>query len=167
MAMALSALANDGILMQPLLVKSIVVHQGQVIKQFNPTPVRQVISPEAAKTMLAMMKTVTEPGGTGTESVPPGYTVAGKTGTAQKVVGRAFSKSKYNSLFIGFVPAENPVLAIVVVVDEPKGAIYGGVVAAPIFREIADQSLRFLGYYPSRKLPAPTDTIQVKQPQTS
>ena len=162
MAMALSALANDGILMQPILVKSIVGHDGQVIKQFNPTPVRQVISPEAARTMLAMMKTVTEPGGTGTESVPPGYTVAGKTGTAQKVVGRAFSKSKYNSLFIGLVPAENPVLAIIVVVDEPKGAIYGGVVAAPIFREIANQSLRFLGHYPQRELPAPTDTIQAK-----
>ena len=166
MAMALSALANDGILMQPLLVKSIVAHNGQVVKQFNPTPVRQVISPEAAKTMMAMMKTVTEPGGTGTEAVPPGYTVAGKTGTAQKVVGRTFSKSKYNSLFIGVTPAENPVLAIIVVVDEPKGAIYGGVVAAPIFREIAAQSLRFLGYYPQLHVPAPTDTTLVKAPKT-
>ena len=166
MAMALSALANDGILMQPLLVKSIVAHNGQVVKQFNPTPVRQVISPEAAKTIMAMMKTVTEPGGTGTEAVPPGYTVAGKTGTAQKVVGRSFSKSKYNSLFIGVTPAENPVLAIIVVVDEPKGAIYGGVVAAPIFREIAGQSLRFLGYYPQLHVPAPTDTTLVKAPKT-
>jgi cell division protein FtsI (penicillin-binding protein 3) len=166
MAMALSALANDGILMQPLLVKSIVAHNGQVVKQFNPTPVRQVISPEAAKTMLAMMKTVTEAGGTGTEAVPPGYTVAGKTGTAQKVVGRSFSKSKYNSLFIGVTPAENPVLAIIVVVDEPKGAIYGGVVAAPIFREIAAQSLRYLGYYPQIHQPAPTDTTLVKAPKT-
>ena len=148
MAMALSALANDGILMQPLLVKSILDHQGQVVKQFTPTAVRQVLAPETARTMLAMMKTVTEPGGTGTESVPPGYTVAGKTGTAQKVVGRTFSKSKYNALFIGVVPAENPVLTIIVIVDEPKGAIYGGVVAAPIFREIAAQSLRFLGHYP-------------------
>ncbi len=167
MAMALSAMANDGILMQPLLVKEIVDPQGQVVKQFNPTPVRQVLSPETARTMLAMMKTVTEPGGTGTEAVPPGYTVAGKTGTAQKVVGRAFSKSKYNSLFIGLVPAENPVLAIVVIVDEPKGAIYGGVVAAPIFREIAAQSLRFLGHYPQPQIPAPTDTTLVKLPKTS
>jgi len=166
-AMAMSAFANDGILMQPLLVKSIVDTQGKVVKQYNPTPVRQVLSPEAARSMLAMMKTVTEPGGTGTEAVPPGYTVAGKTGTAQKVVGRAFSKSKYNSLFIGLVPAENPVLAIVIIVDEPKGAIYGGVVAAPIFREIAAQSLRFLGYYPQPQSPAPTETILVKQPKTS
>jgi cell division protein FtsI (penicillin-binding protein 3) len=165
--MAMSAFANDGILMQPLLVRSIVDSQGQVVKQFNPTPVRQVLSPETARTMLAMMKTVTEQGGTGTESVPPGYTVAGKTGTAQKVVGKAFSKSKYNSLFIGIVPAENPVLAIVIVVDEPKGAIYGGVVAAPIFREIAAQSLRFLGYYPQPQSPAPTDTNLVKLPKAS
>ncbi len=114
-----------------------------------------------------MMRTVTESGGTGTEAVPPGYTVAGKTGTAQKVVGRSFSKSKYNSLFIGVVPADKPVLAIIVVVDEPKGAIYGGVVAAPIFREIAGQSMRFLGYYPQLQLPAPTDTILVKSPKTS
>jgi cell division protein FtsI (penicillin-binding protein 3) len=167
LAMALSALANDGILMQPLLVKEIHDHQGQVVKKFDPTPARQVLSPESARTMLAMMKTVTEQGGTGTEAVPPGYTVAGKTGTAQKVVGKAFSKSKYNSLFIGVVPAENPVLTIVIIVDEPKGAIYGGVVAAPIFREIAAQSLRFLGYYPQPQTPAPTDTTLVKLPKTT
>jgi cell division protein FtsI (penicillin-binding protein 3) len=165
LAMAMSALANDGILMQPLLVKSIVDHSGQAAKEFHPTPARQVLSPEAAHTMLAMMRTVTEPGGTGTESVPPGYTVAGKTGTAQKVVGRSFSKSKYNSLFIGVTPADKPVLAIVVIVDEPKGAIYGGVVAAPIFREIAAQSLRFLGYYPQQPTPAAPETILVKSPK--
>ncbi len=163
LAMALSALANNGILMQPLLVKEIVNHQGQVVKQFQPKAVRQVVTPETAQTMMAMMKTVTETGGTGTEAVPPGYTVAGKTGTAQKVVGRAFSKSKYYALFIGVTPAENPVLAIVVVVDEPKGAIYGGTVAAPIFREIARQSLRFLGYHPQPQTPPATETIQVKQ----
>ncbi len=165
LAMALSAMANDGILMQPLLVKEIVNQKGEVVKQFQPTPVRQVISPETARTIMAMMKTVTEQGGTGTEAVPPGYTVAGKTGTAQKVVGRAFSKSKYYSLFIGVTPAENPVLAIVVIVDEPKGAIYGGTVAAPIFREIAGQVLRFLGYYPQPQPASPTDTLQVKHSQ--
>jgi len=68
-------------------------------------------------------------------------------------VGRAYSHSKFNALFIGLVPAEKPVLAIVVIVDEPKGAIFGGVVAAPIFREIAAQSLRVLGYYPQKELP--------------
>ena len=98
--------------------------------------------------MLAIMETVTQQGGTAKEAVPPGFTVAGKTGTAQKIVGRAYSHSKFNALFIGLIPADKPVLAIAVVVEEPKGAIYGGVVAAPIFREIAAQSLRILGYYP-------------------
>ncbi|MBI4643784.1 MAG: PASTA domain-containing protein [Deltaproteobacteria bacterium] len=74
--------------------------------------------------------------------------MAGKTGTAQKLVGRSYSHSKYQALFMGLTPAQKPALAIAVIIDEPKGAIYGGVVAAPIFREIAAQSLRFLGYYP-------------------
>ncbi|AEB08489.1 penicillin-binding protein [Desulfobacca acetoxidans] len=165
MTMALAALGNDGILMQPLLVKKIIDHKGETVKNFHPTAVRQVLSPQTAKTMLDMMKTATEPGGTGTEAVPPGYTVAGKTGTAQKVVGRAFSKSKYNSLFVGLTPAENPVLAIVVVIDEPKGAIYGGVVAAPIFREIAAQSLRFLGYYPQQHPPTTPTSPPLKSPK--
>ena len=98
--------------------------------------------------MLAIMETVTQPGGTAKNAAPPGFTVAGKTGTAQKLIGRAYSHSKFNSWFIGLIPADKPVLAIAVVVDEPKGAIYGGVVAAPIFRAIAAQSLRILGYYP-------------------
>jgi cell division protein FtsI (penicillin-binding protein 3) len=85
-------------------------------------------------------------------AVPEGFTVAGKTGTAQKLVGRAYSHSKFNALFIGMVPADKPVLAITVIIDEPKGAIYGGVVAAPIFRDIAAQSLRVLGYYPQKEL---------------
>ncbi|MFP3867466.1 MAG: penicillin-binding protein [Desulfobacteraceae bacterium] len=148
LAMALASLGNDGILMKPLLVREILNQQGEVIKQFKPEPVRQVVSRQTAHQMLAIMKTVTEPGGTGTEAVPLGYTAAGKTGTAQKLVGGRYSHSKFNSLFMGLVPAEQPVLAIVVIIDEPKGAIYGGVVAAPVFREIAGKSLRFLGYYP-------------------
>ncbi|MBM4286538.1 MAG: PASTA domain-containing protein [Deltaproteobacteria bacterium] len=166
LAMALAAIANDGILMKPILVKEIVNHQGEVVEKYEPTPVRQVLSPETARIMLGMMKSVTEQGGTGTEAVPPGYAVAGKTGTAQKVVGKAFSKSKYNALFIGVAPAEKPVLAIVVVIDEPKGAIYGGVVAAPIFRGIAGQSLKFLGYYPQLEKMQPPETQTAKSSKT-
>ncbi|MDD3580989.1 MAG: penicillin-binding protein [Desulfobacca sp.] len=148
LAMALASLGNEGVLMKPLLVKEIINQQGQVVQQFKPEPLRQVVSPSTAHKMLAIMRTVTETGGTGTEAVPPGYTVAGKTGTAQKLVGGRYSHSKFNALFIGMVPAEQPVLAIVVIIDEPKGAIYGGVVAAPVFREIAARTMRFLGYYP-------------------
>jgi cell division protein FtsI (penicillin-binding protein 3) len=148
MTLALAAMGNDGVLMEPHLVKEIVSPQGKQVKAYPPHAVRRVLSQQTARQMLAIMETVTQTGGTAKEAAPPGFTVAGKTGTAQKVVGRAYSHSKFHALFIGLIPADQPVLAIAVIVDEPKGAIYGGVVAAPIFREIAAQSLRVLGYYP-------------------
>jgi cell division protein FtsI (penicillin-binding protein 3) len=148
MTLALAAMGNDGVLMEPHLVKEVVSPQGAEVKEYPPHPIRRVLSQHTARQMLAIMETVTEAGGTAKEAAPPGFTVAGKTGTAQKLVGHAYSHSKFNSWFIGLIPADNPVLAIAVVVEEPKGAIYGGVVAAPIFREIAAQSLRVLGYYP-------------------
>jgi len=148
MTMALAAMGNDGVLMEPHLVKEVVSPQGIKVKEYPPLPVRRVLSQQTARQMLAIMETVTQTGGTAKEAAPPGFTVAGKTGTAQKLVGHAYSHSKFNSWFIGLIPADNPVLAIAIAVEEPKGAIYGGVVAAPIFREIAAQSLRVLGYYP-------------------
>jgi cell division protein FtsI (penicillin-binding protein 3) len=148
MTLALAAMGNDGVLMEPHLVKEVVSPQGIKVKEYPPHPVRRVLSQHTARQMLAIMETVTQAGGTAKEAAPPGFTVAGKTGTAQKLVGRAYSHSKFNSWFIGLIPADNPVLAIAIAVEEPKGAIYGGVVAAPIFREIAAQSLRVLGYYP-------------------
>ncbi len=148
LTMALAAMGNDGVLMEPMLVKEIVSPQGAVVKEFQPRPLRRVLTPAVAQQMLGIMQTVTQQGGTAKEAAPPGFTVAGKTGTAQKLVGRSYSHSKFQALFIGLTPAQKPALAIVVIIDEPKGAIYGGVVAAPIFREIAAQSLRFLGYYP-------------------
>jgi cell division protein FtsI (penicillin-binding protein 3) len=153
MTMALAAMGNDGVLMTPQLVKEIVSPQGKVVQEFSPAPLRRVLSPQTAQQMLAIMATVTQQGGTAKEAAPPGFTVAGKTGTAQKLVGRAYSHNKFNAWFIGLIPADKPVLTIAVVVEEPKGAIYGGVVAAPIFREIAAQSMRVLGYYPQKELP--------------
>ena len=148
LTMALAAMGNDGVLMEPLLVKEVVSPEGEIVKQFQPRPVRRVLSQQTARQMLSIMATVTQAGGTATAAAPPGFTVAGKTGTAQKLVSHAYSHSKFNAIFVGLVPADNPVLAISVVIDEPKGAIFGGVVAAPIFREIAAQALPYLGYYP-------------------
>ncbi len=148
MTMALAAMGNDGVLMEPRLVKEIVNPQGEVVQEFAPRPVRRVLSPQTAQQILAIMETVTQPGGTAKEAAPEGFTVAGKTGTAQKLVGHLYSHSKFNALFIGLIPADKPVLAIAVIIDEPKGAIFGGVVAAPVFREIAAQSMRVMGYYP-------------------
>ncbi len=153
MTMALAAMGNGGVLMEPQLVKEVVDPFGKKIKEFPPRPIRRVLSQQTAQQMLAIMETVTQQGGTAKDAAPEGFTVAGKTGTAQKLVGRAYSHSKFNALFIGLVPADKPVLAIVVIVDEPKGAIFGGVVAAPIFREIAAQSLRVMGYYPQKETP--------------
>ncbi len=159
MALALSVMGNDGVLMEPRLVKEIVSPQGNKVQEFPPRPVRRVLSRQAAREMLAIMETVTQPGGTAKEAAPEGFTVAGKTGTAQKIIGRAYSHSKFNSLFIGMIPADNPVLSIVVIVDEPKGAIFGGVVAGPIFKEIAAQSMRVLGYYPKEPPKAKNEPV--------
>jgi cell division protein FtsI (penicillin-binding protein 3) len=159
LTMALSAIGNNGVLMQPLLVKEVVSPKGEIVKELKPRPVRRVLSQATAATMLNIMETVTQPGGTANGASPPGFTTAGKTGTAQKIVGRAYSHNKYNSVFMGLIPAEKPVLAITVIIEESKGAIYGGVVAAPVFREIAGQALRILGYYPQ---PDKTDSILAK-----
>ena len=159
LTMALAAIGNNGVLMQPLLVKEIVSPKGEMVKEFKPRPVRRVLSQATAATMLGIMETVTQPGGTATGASPPGFTTAGKTGTAQKIVGRAYSHNKYNSVFMGLIPANKPVLAITVVIEESKGAIYGGVVAAPIFKEISGQALRILGHYPQ---PDKTDSTLAK-----
>jgi cell division protein FtsI (penicillin-binding protein 3) len=148
LTMALAAIGNDGVLIEPRLVREIVSAKGGKILEFRSRPARRVLSSQAARQTLAIMETVTQEGGTAVGAAPPGFTAAGKTGTAQKLVGRTYSHSKFNSVFIGLVPADNPVLAISVIVDESKGSIYGGVVAAPIFREIAAQALRVLGHYP-------------------
>ena len=152
LTMALASMGNGGVLMEPILVKEVDDPYGRKVQEFPPRPLRRVLSQRAAQQIMEIMATVTQPGGTAKDAAPPGFTVAGKTGTAQKLVGRVYSHNKFNALFIGLVPAEKPVLAISVIIDEPKGAIFGGVVAAPVFREIAAQSLRVLGYYPQNEL---------------
>jgi membrane peptidoglycan carboxypeptidase len=110
---------------------------------------RRTVSAETAAQLTSMMETVVARG-TGTRAAIPGYSVAGKTGTASKVVGGRYSRSDYNVSFVGFVPSQDPLFTIVVVVDSPrKGSAYGGVVAAPIFQRIADRALRHSGVPPS------------------
>jgi cell division protein FtsI (penicillin-binding protein 3) len=114
-------------------------------RQEVPVQFRRVISEETAQTLSQILQNVVLRG-TGTEAQIDGYSVAGKTGTAQKFdpsIGR-YSNRIHTASFAGFVPVENPVLAIVVVIDEPKGKFYGGDVAAPVFKEIASQILRYL-----------------------
>jgi len=149
-ASAMSAIANGGLLMEPYLVERITDASGVTVKRRLPQVTRRVISEQTAKQVREMMVTVTEPGGTGTRAALPGYRVAGKTGTAQKVdpVTGGYSIDKRVSSFIGFVPADLPALVISVVIDEPEGKGYGGVVAGPAFARIAEQALSHLNILP-------------------
>ncbi|GFO62861.1 transpeptidase family protein [Geomonas paludis] len=149
---AVSAVANGGNLMKPYLVDRIVDDEGVVLQQFGPQLKRRVISPETAKTVAHMLEGVVGEGGTGTGAAVDGYRVAGKTGTAQKVEGRSYSASKRIGSFVGFVPVEKPRLAIMVMVDEPTANVYGGVVAAPAFSAIAQQTLCYLNVPPDKSI---------------
>jgi cell division protein FtsI (penicillin-binding protein 3) len=151
---ALGAIANDGRLMKPYLVSQVLDQKGQAVKTMAPQPVRQVLSPETARLMRQLLVRVTEPGGTATQAAIDGVTVGGKTGTAQKVAPetRRYAPGKYVSTFMGFLPAEDPALVILVIVDEPKGSHYGGVWAAPVFKGIAERSSPLIGI--NRRSPA-------------
>ena len=142
---AFSAIANGGYLMKPYLVKDILDRDGKVIKSNQPQIVKKVISGDTASKVTEMLRDAVAEGGTGTEAALNGYDVAGKTGTAQKVSGgRGYAENKHVASFIGFVPAESPELVVLVAIDEPEGIQYGGIVAAPAFKAIAETSLRYL-----------------------
>ena len=146
---AASAIANDGILMKPYLVQAITDQSGQPLKQFQPQPVRRVITKQTALTIKAIMKTVITSGGTGTNAALENYTVCGKTGTTRKLdESGTYSNTKHIASFVGFTPADKPQLAILVVIDEPQGKHYGGTVAAPVFRRIARETLNYLNITP-------------------
>lgn len=146
---AAAAIANDGILMQPYIVKAILDSNGRLIKRFEPRKVRHTSSPQTARTVRRIMKTVVTEGGTGVNAAVEGYCVCGKTGTAQKIDDTGgYSKEDYVASFIGFAPCETPEVSILVVVDEPREAHYGGTVAAPAFKRIARETLNYLNVPP-------------------
>ncbi len=142
---AVAAVANDGKLMQPHLVKQVIDNDGEVIKSYNPKVIKEVISPEVSKELRAILEGVVT-NGTGRNAYIEGYRVAGKTGTAQKVSPTGgYMTNEYVASFIGFAPADEPRIACIVVVDAPQGyPYYGGWVAAPAFREIIKDTLRYL-----------------------
>ncbi len=143
---AYSAIANGGKLMRPYVVSEIVSHEGEIIKKFAPKEKRRVISKYNSLIMREILKTVVEEGGTARKASIQGNMVAGKTGTAQMVdpeTGR-YSKKDYVSSFIGFVPADDPRMALIVVIFKPRGARYGGIVAAPVFKRIIENAFVYL-----------------------
>ena len=144
LASALSVIANGGQLMRPYIIEEIRDKQGRVIKRRTPTLIRKVISLDTAARMSKMLTGVVEEG-TGKMAQIPGVTSAGKTGTAQKLdANGAYSHDKFVASFIGFAPVEDPVVTIVVSLDEPHPNYYGGVVAAPVFKNVAADVVRYL-----------------------
>lgn len=150
MVTALSAIANGGWLMKPQVVERITNEKGAVIQSFKPEMIRRVISEGTSRKVTTLLKATTEKGGTGEQAVPQGYEVAGKTGTAQKVdtLLGGYSEDKFVSGFMGFAPVEEPKIVVLVVIDEPQGANYGGIVAAPVFRSIVEKVLPYLQIFP-------------------
>lgn len=133
---ACAAIANGGVMMKPHLLKRRISKDQEVIEEVIPQEIRQVVSRETADSVRALMEGVVQHG-TGKEARVDGLRIAGKTGTAQQLSNGSYSKEKYNASFVGFFPADDPQVALLVLLDSPTNGYYGGQVAAPIFREIA------------------------------
>jgi cell division protein FtsI/penicillin-binding protein 2 len=144
LATAYSAIANGGILRRPRLIAAIDGQRTAVPRG------RRVIDPQTAAQLRTMLEGVVEAGGTAASVAIPGYTLAGKTGTANKIDRRTgeYSKTRFIGSFVGFAPARRPKLLVTVMVDEPQGEIYGAQVAAPAFQEIMRFALPYLGVAP-------------------
>jgi cell division protein FtsI/penicillin-binding protein 2 len=148
MMMGMCAIANNGWLMRPMLVNRLEDAEHNVVVQYGPQRVRQVISEPAARQMVKALKTVVLPEGTAPKAALEHYTVAGKTGTAQKAEHGVYVPGKYFSSFVGFFPADNPELCISVTMDEPRQGYYGGQTAAPVFKQIAERAANYLNIRP-------------------
>jgi cell division protein FtsI/penicillin-binding protein 2 len=141
--------------MQPMLVNHLVDHNGNVVAQYAPQMVRQVMSPGTARLMVEALKTVVSPEGTAPDAAMNDYIVAGKTGTAQKAGPGGYLPGKYFASFIGFFPADNPQLCISIVMDDPKEGYYGGQVCGPIFKEIGERCASYLNIPSDKNLQEP------------
>jgi cell division protein FtsI/penicillin-binding protein 2 len=147
MLMAMCAIANDGVMMRPMLVKRLEDQNGNTVMRYSPQELRRTTDESAAKLTVEALKTVVSKDGTAPKAALEHYTVAGKTGTAQKVEDGKYVR-KYVASFIGFFPADNPEICISIVLDDPKEGYYGGQVAGPIFKEIAEQTASYLNVKP-------------------
>jgi len=150
LAAATGAIANGGVLMRPYLVARVTDTRGREIETYGPRPIRRVVSAGTAAIVARMMQSVVE-NGTGTLGALAEYQASGKTGTAQKTAeSGGYASDKFIASFVGFVPSEKPELVILVVVDEPEESHYGGTVAGPAFRKIAETTLDYLNIAPTR-----------------
>jgi len=156
---AFATVANGGVRVAPHIVERVVDSRGEIVQRPQPSPPVRVISEKTAAVLNEILKGVVARG-TGENAALEEHIVAGKTGTAQKAVRGGYSADRFVASFGGYVPADRPRLAILVVIDEPKGAEYGGTVAAPAFKQIAEPVLRYLGIPPS----IPARTLRLRPP---
>jgi cell division protein FtsI/penicillin-binding protein 2 len=167
MAMAMCAIANHGVLMRPLLVSALEEQDGEVVARYTPQMVRRVLSREADREIIEALKAVVTDG-TAKNAAMTNYTVAGKTGTAQKNDGHKYL-DKYYASFIGFFPADNPEICIYVSLDDPKGSLHqGGQAAAPVFKELAEKTANYLNIRPDKgieaSVPEALSSFGIEQP---
>ncbi|MGI6092583.1 MAG: stage V sporulation protein D [Veillonellaceae bacterium] len=144
---AVSAVANDGLRVRPQIVREVRDKAGNVIRGFQPDIVERIVNVDTAKEVKNVLESVVS-NGTGKNAYIEGYRIAGKTGTAQKVGGGGYVPGKYVASFVGFAPADNPQIAMLVVIDEPVGIYYGGQIAAPVFGAAAKDILEYLKVAP-------------------
>ncbi len=163
LAVGMSAVVNGGKMMKPYVVREIRDPEGNTVFRGEPRELRRVLSPKTSAQMREILGNVVQEDGTGTQARIKGFLVGGKTGTAQKVepgTGR-YSPDKRTASFVGFLPLRDPELLILVVIDEPRGQVYGGVVAAPAFNQIAVKTAYYLGIQPTEAIaaaaPSPPD----------
>lgn len=151
--MATATLANGGVLMTPRVVAAITNYDGEKVVEFGPVPRRKVFSRSTANTVSALLEDAASERGTARRAMVEGYRVAGKTGTTQKIVNGHYSTREHVGSFTGFFPANNPQVVITVIVDNGRpdtgGLGYGGIVAAPSFRNIAKKMIPHYAITPS------------------
>lgn len=147
MVSALSVIANGGFSVRPYVLDRVAFHDGRELKMNHPQPTSPVISKKTIEQIKDWMEGVVQEGGTGTLAALDGYRTAGKTGTAQKIdpATRRYSSKKVMSSFMGFAPLENPKLVSIFIFDEPEKADYGGTLAAPVFKQVMESSLAYMG----------------------
>ena len=145
---AASAAVNGGVLMKPQIVKEVLDADGNVIEAFEPVEVRRVVSEETSERLNALLESVVA-NGTGSKAYIEGYRVGGKTGTAQKFIDGAYSSSKYVASFLGVAPVNDPEIVCLVIIDEPGNyPWYGGTIAAPVFKNVVEDTLQYLSVKP-------------------
>jgi membrane peptidoglycan carboxypeptidase len=163
MIAAVSSIANGGQYVEPRVVRAVYRDNRRYV--VSPKVLRQSITPDTAATLTGIMEGVVDHG-TATAAQIKGYTIAGKTGTAAKLINHRYSNTEYNASFVGFLPSRNPVVTIIVVMDSPHGkGYYGGVVSAPIFKRIAEATLRYMGVGPT--IDAPEPVIVARKTETT